>query len=127
MTVRTLVTLALAGSPALALAQTASPVPGVGRALVGLVVVFAALAGVLWALRRWQGVRVAAGAGAPLHCVAAVALGARERVVLVRVRGREVLVGVAPGHVAALAVFDAPASALAASDVAAADAAQVRS
>lgn len=103
---RRLAGAALAAWPWLADAATTSAMPGIARGLGSLAVVFGALAVVLYALRRWQGARLAGGAD--IQCVGALALGARERVVLVRVHGRELLVGVAPGRVETLLVLDPP-------------------
>lgn len=66
-----------------------------------LLVVLAAIPLVLWALKRLQNYRPA---GAPRHLevTAQIALGARERVVLVRVHDRTLVLGVTPQQVTLL-------------------------
>lgn len=65
----------------------------------------------LWFLRRFNGVGRGAGAGSPLSVVASVGLGQRERAVLVNAGDKQILVGVAPGHISTLHVFDEPVAA----------------
>ena len=90
----------------------AAPVePAVQSAGGGMVRVFLALGLILalifaaaWLLRR---VRVMQGSGgANIQVLSQVSLGARERAVLVRVAGRELLLGVAPGNVRTLLLLD---------------------
>ncbi len=68
--------------------------------VVGLVLLSA------WVLRRLQG--LAPGGGGRLKVVAALPLGARERLVVVEVGGEQLLIGVAPGQVRALHVLREP-------------------
>lgn len=69
--------------------------------LFGLGGVLALLVGSLWLLKRLAAPRgVAAGL---LRVVAATAVGGRERVVIVEVGSTWLVLGVAPGHVSALA------------------------
>jgi flagellar protein FliO/FliZ len=68
---------------------------------LSLLLVLGAVFAAAWLLRRVRGMqrtRTAEG----LTVVAEVAVGPRERVVLVEVAGERVLVGVAPGSVRAL-------------------------
>ena len=60
----------------------------------------------LWRPGRFLG----AGGTAELQILAQVALGARERAVLLRVGDQQLLIGVAPGSVRLLSVLTAPAS-----------------
>jgi flagellar protein FliO/FliZ len=68
-----------------------------------LVVVFV----VAWALRHLRQLNLS-GNTQQLQIIAQVALGAKERAVLIRVNEMQVLVGVAPGQVTALHRFPAP-------------------
>lgn len=77
-----------------------------------LFVVLALIPLVLWGLRKLQNVRPG-GAGPALQLAGQLALGARERVVLVRVGERLLVLGVTPQQVALLAEAD-PAAAPAA-------------
>jgi flagellar protein FliO/FliZ len=67
-----------------------------------LVLVLALLGGLLWGLKRMQsGVRLSGGAR-QLQVIEAVSVGPRQKIVLVRVGTREVLVGVSPTQLTAL-------------------------
>lgn len=84
-------------------AAEAAPAPAAGLAQVtlSLLLVLAAVFAAAWLLRRMRGLqRTRSSEG--LAVVAEVAVGPRERVVLVEVGGERVLVGVAPGSVRAL-------------------------
>ncbi|MEE4202301.1 MAG: flagellar biosynthetic protein FliO [Halieaceae bacterium] len=111
-----LVTVLLSGN---ALAQEARS-SGSSTLLTGeyLMQVFASLAlviglmvAMLWLLRRFNGVGHKLGAGSPLTVVASVGLGQRERAVLIGAGDKQILIGVAPGHISALHVFDEPVTA----------------
>jgi flagellar protein FliO/FliZ len=84
------------GSGAGQLAQTA----------LALLVVIAVILALSWLARRVQGLR--AGQGGALKVRAALSLGARERMVWVQAGETHLLVGVAPGRVQTLHVFDTP-------------------
>ncbi len=71
---------------------------------LGLVVVCILL--FAWLLKRLQG--VSGRSGSAMRVVGALSLGTRERVVLVQVGDRQVLVGVAPGRVSRVCEFDSP-------------------
>lgn len=70
--------------------------------IIVLIVVFAAA----WLLKRFRKINFS-GSTQKLEVVAQVALGAKERAVLIRVNNVQVLVGVAPGQVNALHTFAA--------------------
>lgn len=78
------------------------------QVFVSLAVVIGLMVGLLWILRRVNGVSRATGSGAALSVVASVGLGQRERAVLIEAGDKQILVGVAPGHIATLHVFDEP-------------------
>jgi flagellar protein FliO/FliZ len=74
------------------------------RMVLGLVVVLALLGATAWVTRRFR-----AGAqarGGQIEVVSGLSLGARERVVLIRVGGDQVLVGVSPSGMRALHVLN---------------------
>lgn len=77
-----------------------SPVAGTLQMLLGLGVVLAAIAGTAWVLRRMAPGQVG-GAGS-LRVVAAVAVGPKERVVLVDISETRLVLGVASGQVTLL-------------------------
>lgn len=91
-------------APALALA----PLTG-GRVLevaIGLFAVVAVIALCAWILRRT--LRNVAGCDGALRVVAGLSLGTRERVLLLQVGSRQLLLGVSPGRIQALYVLDEP-------------------
>ncbi|MBC7603048.1 MAG: flagellar biosynthetic protein FliO [Ramlibacter sp.] len=67
-----------------------------------LLLVLALIPATLWTLKRVQNFRPP-GAPREMEVTSQVALGARERVVMVRVRGREFILGVTPQQVTLLA------------------------
>ncbi len=79
------------------------PTGGLLRVVVSLALVLAAVGGAAWVLRRMRG--LGTGAGHAIELVAQASLGTRERVVLVRVGGHELLLGVAAGSVRTLLVL----------------------
>ena len=96
--------LLLLASP-LVRAQTTNPViPELGTSLIqvvfGLCVVVLLLVGALHVLKRLQAPR--GGTGSFLRTVAGIAVGPRERVVVVEVDETWLVVGVAPGRVSML-------------------------
>lgn len=92
--------LAEAGKFADPQATTSLPVSGVssvGYVTVALAIVLALIYGAAWLLRRVK--TFSGNAKQSLTVVEAISVGAKERVVLVRVKNQHVLLGVAPGRV----------------------------
>lgn len=85
-----------------------SPLPdlagSLGQMLFGLVIVIALLLACLWLIKRLAAPRNAAGT---VKVLGATAVGPRERVVLIEVGPRVLVLGVAPGNVRTLHVMDA--------------------
>ncbi|HKK13123.1 MAG TPA: flagellar biosynthetic protein FliO [Gammaproteobacteria bacterium] len=73
---------------------------------LGLLAVLAAIVVVAWLMRRVG--RFQSGAGGALRILGGLSMGARERVVLVQVGDKQLLLGVAPGRVQTLHVLDEP-------------------
>ena len=73
--------------------------------LIGLAIVMAALFGVLAMLRKIQGSRTHLVGG--LKVIGATSVGPRERVVLVALGSKVLVLGVTPGRVNALHTLDA--------------------
>ena len=72
-----------------------------------MVLVLCLLGGLLWALKRMQtGIRPAGGVR-QLQVIEAVSVGPRQKIALVRVGSREVLVGVSPTQLTALGSWPA--------------------
>lgn len=68
--------------------------------VLSFAVVVAMILGLAWLTRRMQGLR--AQHGGPLRVCATIAVGAKERVVIVEAAGQQFLIGVAPGQVSIL-------------------------
>ena len=85
-----------------------SPTGGLLRVLLALLVVLAAVLAAAWLARRMRSFSGAGGSS--LELLAQLPLGARERAVLLRVGDCRLLVGVAPGTVRTLHVFEKSAS-----------------
>ncbi len=73
---------------------------------LGLIVVLAAIAALAWLLRRTQAVGASVSGG--LKVLGGVAIGQRERVVLVQVGETQLLIGVAPGSIRTLHELSEP-------------------
>jgi flagellar protein FliO/FliZ len=65
--------------------------------VLSLVAVVAVILGLAWMTRRLQGLR--ANSNGELRVKATLAVGMKERVVLIEAAGRQFLIGVAPGQV----------------------------
>ena len=87
---------------------------GIAQYIGSFALVVALLVGLLWALKRLQGSQAFARREQRLRVVESLSLGARMKVALVRVDGREVLVGVTPAQITPLgswrAAGDAPSA-----------------
>jgi flagellar protein FliO/FliZ len=105
---------ALAAAPLAALAAESPPGPGIGSVLqvsLGLGVVLLMVAAAAWLARR-LGVGSARSDGA-LTVRGGVAVGQRERVVVVEIDDTWLVIGVAPGRISALHALPRPPGALA--------------
>jgi flagellar protein FliO/FliZ len=109
--------LAFADSAAFADPQTVNALPvsgvsSVGYVTVALAIVLGLIYGAAWLLRRMRTFN--GGARQSMQVMESIAVGAKERVVLVRIKNQQVLLGIAPGRVNLLLdmgkVDDAPAS-----------------
>ena len=99
-----LAAIALSTAPAIA-QDGASPVgaASVLQVLTGLALVLVLVVGTAWLLRRMG--RVPGLSNQSIRTIGALAVGTRERVVLLEVGATWILVGVAPGHVRSLATL----------------------
>jgi len=101
----------LAVSPALlmntAVAADGEATPGVPlgamlQTLLVLGLVLALFVGAAWLLRRLTGGRGLLAQGGPIHVVASLPVGPRERILLVEIGDTWLVVGVAPGQMRTL-------------------------
>ncbi|MEC5386936.1 flagellar biosynthetic protein FliO [Uliginosibacterium sp. H3] len=95
----------LPGNAAHAAEGMPSMASSVAQMIFGLVIVLAALFGVLAMLRKLQGGRTHLVGG--LKVIGATSVGPRERVVLVTVGSKVLVLGVTPGRVNALHTLEA--------------------
>ncbi|WP_426417582.1 flagellar biosynthetic protein FliO [Aestuariirhabdus sp. LZHN29] len=72
----------------------------------GLLLVVAIIFVISWLMRRVNGVNT--GHGGKMKVLAGIALGARDRLVLVQVGDKQILLGASPGRINTLHVFDEP-------------------
>lgn len=100
----TLSLIALSTKVSAADAAVTSTSSGLFKMILGLVIVLAVMAILAWLLKRMlPGV---GGQQSVARIVGGVSVGSRERVVVVEVSGRWIVVGVAPGQVNAIANLD---------------------
>lgn len=85
-----------------------SPTGSALRMVFGLALVLAVMALVAWLIKRM--LPVAGGQNSSIRIVGGVSVGSRERVVVLEVAGRWLVVGVAPGQVSAIANIEAVTS-----------------
>lgn len=94
------------GAPQAAEATTAADAGGLAQVTLSLLLVLAAIFGAAWVVRRLRGFgKIGGGA---LQIVTEIAVGTKERVVLVQVGNQQLLLGVAPGRVNTLHVLSEP-------------------
>ena len=93
-------------SPETAKALSTSPTAGLAQVTLSLMLVLAAVFAAAWIVRRMRNFG-RPGAGA-INIIADVALGQKERAVLIQVGAQQLLVGVAPGRVNTLHVLAEP-------------------
>jgi flagellar protein FliO/FliZ len=104
VTQRCLLMISLLAPGAARAADTPEVAGSIGQMLLGLAVVVGLLLATLWILKRVAAPR---GAASALKVLGAAPVGPRERVVLVEVAGKVLVLGVAPGRVNALHTLEA--------------------
>jgi len=87
-------TVAPTAGEALRTGQALAPMPGLGGMLAALAIVVALILGLAWLLKRLPGTGLRPLPG--LRVVASLAVGPRERVVIVDCGGQQLLLGVTP-------------------------------
>jgi len=109
---RTLALLSMLLLPLAAVSAEPTAAPGfagagqVGKMIAGLLLMIVVIIGLAALLKRINGLqRSLPGA---IRVVSVTSIGARERLMLVEVGGRQLLVGAAPGRVQTLLVLDQP-------------------
>ena len=87
-------------------AKSALNVSNYTQMILGLLVVVAMIFAIAWLLRKMGRFQNTAGTGMKL--LGGISLGQRERALLIQVGETQLLLGVAPGRVQTLHVFDKP-------------------
>lgn len=95
-------------APKAAETTTAAGAGGLAQVTLSLLLVLAAVFAAAWVVRRLRGLGKF-GNGA-LQVVTEIAVGTKERVVLIQVGNQQLLIGVAPGRVSTLHVLSEPVS-----------------
>ena len=79
---------------------------GLAKIGFGLLIVVALIVALSWGMRRMGG--LASGGAGSLRILGGLSMGTRERVVLIQVGDKQLLLGVAPGRVQTLHVLEQP-------------------
>jgi flagellar protein FliO/FliZ len=90
-------------APEAAASLPAGSASGIGQVTLALLIVLVAIFGVALVVRRLRG--FSRGGAGGIEVLAQVALGARERAIIVKVGQMQLLLGVAPGRVSMLQVL----------------------
>ncbi len=97
--------------PSLALAADKAPVlmeplsiGSIIQVFAGLIAVLLLFGGIVFLLRRMGGFRTSQGAG--MHIIESVSISTRDRVLLMQVGSKQVLIGVSPNGISPIKVFD---------------------
>lgn len=88
-----------AAVPAQKIGHAAPATPGIGGALVGLILVLGLILGLAWLLKRMPGLGVGLRPNESLRVVSSLSVGAKERLLVVEVGGEQLLVGVSAGGI----------------------------
>jgi flagellar protein FliO/FliZ len=94
------------GAPQAAESATAADAGGLAQVTLSLLLVLAVVFGAAWVVRRLRG--FGKFGGGAVQIVTEIAVGTKERVVLVQVGNQQLLLGVAPGRVNTLHVLSEP-------------------
>lgn len=88
-----------AATPVQKIGHAAPATPGIGGALVGLLLVLGLILGLAWLLKRMPGVGLGLRANDQLRVVSSLSVGTKERLLVVEVGGEQLLVGVSAGSI----------------------------
>lgn len=100
--------LATAAAPAQKIGQHAPSSPGIGGALVGLILVLGLILGLAWLLKRLPGAGLGMRPAGQMRVVSMLSVGAKERVVVIEVGTQQLLIGVTAGGITALHTLSEP-------------------
>ena len=100
--------LAAAAAPAQKIGQHAPSTPGIGGALIGLVLVLGLILGLAWLLKRLPGAGLGIRPTEQLRVVSMLSVGAKERVMVIEVGKEHLLIGVSAGGITTLHTLPEP-------------------
>jgi flagellar protein FliO/FliZ len=107
-TVGTGVAAAAASGAAQKIGYAAPGTPGIGSAVVGLVLVLGLILGMAWLLKRMPGAGRGLRQSEQLRIVSMLSVGTKERVAVIQVGAEQLLVGVSPGGISRLYLLPVP-------------------
>jgi flagellar protein FliO/FliZ len=93
-------------APQVADSPPATGVTGLGQVTLSLAIVLGAIFAVAWLARRMRG--LGHRKGAVIDVIADAPMGQKERVVLLQVGGKQILIGVTPSSINTLHVLETP-------------------
>ncbi len=76
---------------------------GLFQVLLGLVLVLGLMAGAAWLLKRFAAPKMASGS--TIKIIGGIAVGSRERIMVIEVADQWIVVGIAPGQVSTLSTM----------------------
>lgn len=94
-----LATSAAAPASVQKIGQHAPTTPGIGGALVGLILVLGLILGLAWLLKRMPGSGLGLRQSDQLRVVTSLSVGSKERLLVVEVGGQQLLLGVTAGGI----------------------------
>ncbi len=100
--------LAIGAAPAQKIGQHAPSTPGIGGALVGLILVLGLILGMAWLLKRMPGAGLGIRPSEQLRVVSMLSVGTKERVMVIEVGKEQLLIGVTATGITALHTLPAP-------------------
>jgi flagellar protein FliO/FliZ len=100
--------LLAAAAPAQKIGQHAPSSPGIGGALVGLILVLGLILGLAWLLKRLPGAGLGIRPNEQLRVVSMLSVGTKERVMVIEVGKEQLLIGVTAGGITALHALPEP-------------------
>jgi flagellar biosynthetic protein FliO len=100
--------LATVAAPAQKIGQHAPSTPGIGGALVGLILVLGLILGMAWLLKRMPGAGLGIRPSDQLRVVSMLSVGTKERVMVIEVGKQQLLIGVTAGGITALHTLPEP-------------------
>ncbi|WP_454832975.1 flagellar biosynthetic protein FliO [Pseudoxanthomonas wuyuanensis] len=94
-----LAAFAAAAAPVQKIGYAAPSTPGIGGAFVALILVLGLILGLAWLLKRMPGTGLGLRQNDQLRVVTMLAVGGKERLMVIEVGGEQLLIGVAAGGI----------------------------